>query len=77
MPETIAATQTFIDNINVAVICPTVAAYRTASDLQSLRFCNRIAGNLVLENTDPDVDFSALYDITIIEGVSTDRQMMH
>ena len=68
MPEAIAATQVFIDSISVDVTCPPLPVYRTAQDFQALRYCNRIAGNLVIDSTDPDVDFSALYDITIIEG---------
>ena len=68
VPDDIASTQAFIDNINIDVSCPTLGLYRTAADIQSLRYCNRITGSLIIDSTDADVDFSALYDITIIEG---------
>ena len=77
VPEAIAANQAFIDNINIDVICTPLSSYRTAGDIQSLRYCNRITGSLIIENTDTGVDFSALYDITIIEGVSLTHCDMH
>ena len=43
--------------------------YHTQTDLQALRYCNRILGNVIIDIPDVGADFAGLYDISVIEGL--------
>ena len=68
VPTAIATTQTFINSLLVVNPCPG-GVMRTQADLQSLRYCDAIMGELVIEVADPNADFTALYDIEQIYGL--------
>lgn len=40
----------------------------TIADLEKLRFCQVVTGSLSIQVTDPNADYTALYDISMIEG---------
>ena len=48
-------------------VCPG-GTLATAADFERIRFCRSISGNLVISNTETDVDFAALSDIETVDG---------
>jgi len=41
----------------------------SSSDLEALRYCNVINGNLTISVSDGSADYTALYDISVITGL--------
>lgn len=41
----------------------------TIADLEALRYCQAVNGSLSIQINDPAADFSALYDVSVIQGM--------
>lgn len=64
----LAATSAFLQALLVGHVCPG-RVVRTLDDLEAIRTCNTINGSLTIAVSDPNADFTALYDIEVIKGL--------
>ena len=62
-----AAMPAFLEALLVGHVCPG-RVVRTLDDLEALRTCDTINGSLTIAVNDANADFTALYDIEVIEG---------
>ena len=67
VPTTIASLPVFVTSLGFAHQC-NGSTVTTWLQLEALRFCSAIIGDLVITVNDPLADFTALYDITTIQG---------
>ncbi len=69
VPNAIASLSMFLSAFTRVVTC-SGGIVRTQDDLERLRFCNVVQGSLVVHVEDLAADFTALYDISSIQGTS-------
>ena len=68
IPLTIAALPSFLTSITASVSCSNITV-RTVDDLEGLRYCGVVKGELRILLSDLTADYSSLYDIATIEGL--------
>ena len=59
----------FLDAILVSHVCAG-RDVRTLDDLEAIRTCDTINGSLTIALNDANADFTALYDIKVIQGLT-------
>jgi hypothetical protein len=69
VPLSIAALPDFQFGIQINKQCPG-RTVRTIDDLEAVRFCTVISGQLTIEINDADADFTALLDLEYLQGLS-------
>ena len=68
MPQSLVSLPAFGSAITQTLSCPG-GMVSTAAQLEALRYCYTITGSLTITvNEATDYDFTALYDIAIIQG---------
>jgi hypothetical protein len=65
----IAVLPMFLDAILVSHVCAG-RVVRTLDDLEAIRTCDVINGSLTIALNDANADFTALYDIKVIQGLT-------
>ena len=68
IPLTIAALPSFLTSITASVSCSNITV-RTVDNLEGLRYCGVVKGELRILLSDLTADYSSLYDIATIEGL--------
>ncbi len=69
VPLSIAALPSFVSSFTYSIPCNGTTV-RTSKDLEGLRYCDIVNGELGIVLGDLTADYSALYDIDIITGLS-------
>jgi hypothetical protein len=64
-----AAMPAFLDALLVSHVCAG-RVVRTLDDLEAVRTCDTINGSLTIALNDANADFTALYDVETIRGLS-------
>ena len=69
VPLSIASTSTFLSSYQQINYCTGGVVNSTAS-LEALRFCNVVRGDLTITLSSSTADFSSVFDISTIGGMS-------
>ena len=59
----------FLQSITYSIPCTATSGIRTVDDLEGLRYCRAIESGLNIMVSDLTADYSALYDISIVQGL--------
>ena len=68
VPQSISSLALFVSAFSFMRTCASVSVY-TVADLEALRYCNLITGDLAIFVSDSTADFSSLHDIITIQGL--------
>jgi len=68
VPLSIAGTSDFLNAYTRVNTCPG-GHVSSLSDLEGLRFCNIINGDLIINVNDVNADYTSLFDISTIQGL--------